>query len=40
MEELKDKNIEEKILGDLGEMFSTADLVKFAKHTPLTEENE
>ena len=40
MDELKDKQIEEKILSDLGSMFSTADLVKFAKHVPLTEENE
>lgn len=40
MESLKDKKIEEKILSDLGTMFSTSDLVKFAKHTPGAEENE
>lgn len=40
MESLKDKKIEEKVLSDLGTMFSTSDLVKFAKHTPGAEENE
>ncbi len=40
MDELKDKQIDEKVLGDLGQMFSTADLVKFAKHNPAPEENE
>ena len=40
MESLKDKKIDEKILGDLGGMFSTADLVKFAKHSPAAEDNE
>ncbi|MBQ6310926.1 MAG: hypothetical protein IJK74_05200 [Bacteroidales bacterium] len=40
MESLKDKKIDEKILSDLGSMFSTSDLVKFAKHSPAAEENE
>lgn len=40
MDSLKDKKIDEKILGDLGSMFSTSDLVKFAKHSPSAEENE
>lgn len=40
MDSLKDKQIEEKVLSDLGAMFITSDLVKFAKHTPGAEDNE
>ena len=40
MDSLKDKKIDDKILGDLESMFSTSDLVKFAKHSPGAEENE
>ena len=34
------KGISEKVLSDLGEMFSLADLVKFAKHVPTEQESE
>ena len=40
MDSLKDKQIEEKVLSDLGAMFTTSDLVKFAKHTPGAEDND
>ena len=40
MDSLKDKQIDEKVLSDLGEMFSLADLVKFAKHVPTEQESE
>ena len=40
MDELKDKKIDEKVMTDLGEMFTVADLVKFAKHVPTEQENE
>lgn len=40
MEELKDKEIEEKVYGRLQELFQLSDLVKFAKHSPTIEENE
>lgn len=40
MEELKDKEIEEKIYGRLEDLFKLSDLVKFAKYSPGIEENE
>src|SRR5574344_834351 len=40
MESLQDKKIEEKTYNNLGEMFKVADLVKFAKYSPLPDENE
>ncbi len=40
MTALQGRQIDERILGDLNEMFTTADLVKFAKHVPLDSENE
>lgn len=40
MESLSDKRIDDKILSDLGQMLSTADLVKFAKFNPSMEDNE
>jgi hypothetical protein len=40
MESLKDKQIEEKTYTNLEDMFKVADLVKFAKYSPLPDENE
>lgn len=40
MESLADRKIEEKYYGELGELFATADLVKFAKYVPQPSENE
>ncbi len=40
MNELKNKNIEQKLYEDLGVMFSISDLVKFAKLTPQVNESE
>ena len=40
MEELKDKEREEKIYGRLEDLFKLSDLVKFAKYSPGIEENE
>lgn len=40
MENLKNKQIEEKTYTNLEDMFKVADLVKFAKYSPLPDENE
>ncbi|MFA6703535.1 MAG: hypothetical protein WCS05_01840 [Bacteroidales bacterium] len=40
MESLKDKQIEEKTYANLEDMFKVADFVKFAKYSPLPDENE
>ena len=37
---LKDKQIDEKIFGELDELLKTADLVKFAKFVPDAVSNE
>ena len=39
-DDLKDKDIDPKLMGQLRELFTTADFVKFAKHTPSIGENE
>ena len=39
-DDLKDKDIDPKLMGHLRELFTTADFVKFAKHTPSIGENE
>ena len=39
-EGLKDKEIDPNLLERLRELFTTADFVKFAKHTPSIGENE
>lgn len=39
-EALEDKRIESKLFTELKQMFSVADLVKFAKHTPSITDNE
>ena len=39
-EELKDKEIDPQLMERLRELFTTADFVKFAKHTPSIGENE
>lgn len=39
-DELKDKQIDERLLGSIKELFSTADYVKFAKHSASQAENE
>lgn len=38
--EAEDSLLTEKIIGELGQMFSTGDLAKFAKYTPSDSENE
>ena len=40
MQSLSDKSVEEKAYRELGELFNVADLVKFAKYVPATNENE
>ncbi len=40
MQNLSDKQIEEKYYRELDELFKTADLVKFAKYVPGVQENE
>ena len=40
MQSLSDKKVEEKAYRELGELFNVADLVKFAKYVPATNENE
>lgn len=37
---LRDKKIDAKLYGELKDLFTTADFVKFAKHNASTEENE
>ena len=40
MEELRKRVADENVLANLNAMFTTADLVKFAKHTPTEADNE